>query len=300
MGDAILSDLTKAPTDQTNPNDKPSGKQSDFGDDKPSELALNVQAWLRRVCTEVVYPCTADENVAEISVDRLLQQEGGKKGTANFMATDVFAVPAVRDYAIPMSFWFLSRVCRSTQLGDVVFMPTDWSRDERHARAVVRLGVLPNLIEAVQRLQTLLRSSCPHLRLEYFTAPTRVLSVALDESQRLRSPRECSQFLGPEYTAGVEVFERALDTMLEWLDLDARMKSKGVSGKRCDQLALLRDSTRRRLLQGMRQLFAYRYDEEFHELTTVHRKSYPGALALVPGNLPPAVYSGTFERVLRS
>lgn len=205
--------------------------------------------WVKRVKTEILYAGEQD----------VLAWDSFDPRTAN-------ALPPVATYALamdwttPLSYWFVSRVLRTSRIKKLFIMPPDWKDYEDRVRVVMRLATAPHFQEG---LRVAARNALPNgMKIEYITAPTRVSATFGNNIVN------GAEDLNNDHLAATEIFLRAVRAGMDVCAYDAGMQQYTTSAAAREQFALLQVRKRNELASAKRQLSQYAYDPRTKQLVS--------------------------------
>ena len=219
--------------------------------------------WLNRVKTEIVY--AGEQDV--IAWDGFDPRRTSAPQPMMSYAFDI-------DWSTPLSFWFVSRVMRTSRVGKLFFMPTDWQDNEQKVRAVFRLASVPHFQEG---LRTAAREALPEgIELAYISAPTQI------NATHAHLIVNGAEQLNDDHLAATDIFVRAVRAGMDLCSYEASIRQYTTSAAAREQFALLQVRKKNELASAKQKLSLYAYDARTKQLVS-KTKTTPSYLRSATG-----------------
>ena len=211
--------------------------------------------WAKRVRTEVLY--AGEQDV--IAWDAFNPMRDAQPPVASSYALEM-------DWATPLSYWFVSRVLRTSRIGKLFIMPPDWKdyeddgvREDR-VRVVMRLATAPHFQEG---LRVAAREALPqHIDIGHITAPTRVSATYGNNIVN------GAEDLNNDHLAATDIFLQAVRAGMDLTSYDAGIQQYTTSAAAREQFALLQVRKRNYLATAKQKLSQYAYDPRTKQLVS--------------------------------
>ena len=227
--------------------------------------ATKFARWVKRVKTEILYAGEQD----------VLAWDAFDPRTAT-APPPVSSYTLDMDWATPLSYWFVSRVLRTSRVTKLFIMPPDWEDYEDRVRVVFRLAAAPHFQEG---LRVAARDALPKdIELQHITAPTQVNAAFADKIVR------GAEDLNNDHLAATDIFLRAVRAGMDLCAYEAGMQQYTTSAAAREQFALLQVRKRNELADAKRRLSQYAYDPRTKQLVSKTKSTptyYRSAIGLM-------------------